>query len=459
MTSDHRPVSPSSEGRRPFFARLPNPIGWSLADRCGLVVAIYLFFELWAVLSYVYFTRNPAAAPYLDRDFLAWDLRLRGVEVVVWTVVGLFALAVRRRKPSSVTLLCVTVFLAVLTLVHGAYVYGTHTTLYTGAAVCGSVAIGSVLFPRWIMRLAVPFLLCLVAGITAAELSGVLPYAPLLVESPFTGGRLSAGWMIGSGGIALLILLVAVGLTYDVVYQWHDRERQLAESSDQLSRANDIISRYVASQLVSQVRSGQYEALDRRERRKLTLFFSDIEDFAATADLTEPEDLAAVLNEYLAEMTAIGKRHGATIDKFVGDAIMIFFGAPVATSDQDHALRAVRMAAEMQDRMTELQAKWRRQGFERPFRIRIGINTGHVNIGNFGSAERMDYTAIGRQVNLAARLQTHCEPGKILISHSTWVLVQDEVACAPQAEIQAKGFHQPVKVYVVIGPLTNPGSP
>jgi class 3 adenylate cyclase len=257
--------------------------------------------------------------------------------------------------------------------------------------------------------------------------------------------------MIGSGGIALVLLLVVIGLTYQVIYQWHDQERQLAESSEQLSRANDIISRYVASQLVSEVQSGGYEALNRRERRKLTLFFSDIEDFAATADLTEPEDLAAVLNEYLAEMTAIGKRYGATIDKFVGDAIMIFFGAPVATSDEDHALRAVQMASEMQDRMSALQVKWRRQGFERPFHIRIGINTGHANIGNFGSAERMDYTAIGRQVNLAARLQSHCEPGKILISHSTWVLVQDDVTCTPKGEIQVKGFHQPVRVYEVTG--------
>jgi class 3 adenylate cyclase len=306
-----------------------------------------------------------------------------------------------------------------------------------------------VLFPRWIMRLAVPVVAGLLLVITLAELGGLIPYAPLLAEAPFVSRRLSSGWMIGSGGIAFLILLVAVGLTYHIVYQWHDRERQLAESSEQLGRANDIISRYVASQLVSQVRSGKYDVLDRRERRKLTLFFSDIEGFAATADLTEPEDLATLLNEYLAEMTAIGERHGATIDKFVGDAIMIFFGAPVVTSDQDHAVRAVRMASEMQKRMTELEAKWRRQGFERPFRIRIGINTGHANIGNFGSAERMDYTAIGRQVNLAARLQTHCEPGRILISHSTWVLVQDDVACTPKGEIQVKGFHQPVRVYEV----------
>jgi class 3 adenylate cyclase len=107
------------------------------------------------------------------------------------------------------------------------------------------------------------------------------------------------------------------------------------------------------------------------------------------------------------------------------------------------------MALEMQQSMEVLQAKWQRQGFEYPFRIRVGINTGHASIGNFGSSERMDYTAIGRQVNLAARLQTHCEPGRVLISHSTWVLVQDDVACTPKGEIQVKGFHQPIRVYEV----------
>ena len=106
------------------------------------------------------------------------------------------------------------------------------------------------------------------------------------------------------------------------------------------------------------------------------------------------------------------------------------------TNDRDHAVRAVQMAVEMQDRMQTLRQKWLRDGFEQPFEIRIGINTGQASIGNFGSKGRMDDTAIGRQVNLAARLQAYCRPGKILISHSTWVLVQEHVSCTPQGEIQ-----------------------
>ena len=156
-----------------------------------------------------------------------------------------------------------------------------------------------------------------------------------------------------------------------------------------------------------------------------------------------------MLNEYLTEMTRIAEKYGATIDKFVGDAIMVFFGAPWPTNDRDHALRAVRMAMEMQARLGDLRHLWIDRGSEEAFEIRIGINTGQASVGNFGCQGRMDYTAIGRQVNMAARLEVNCEPSRILISHATWSLVRDEVPCVPKGEISVKGFRDPVKVYEV----------
>ena len=134
----------------------------------------------------------------------------------------------------------------------------------------------------------------------------------------------------------------------------------------------------------------------------------------------------------------------------MGDGIMIFFGAPEATGDREQALRAVRMGLEMQARMGALCEKWTRVGVEEPFTIRIGINTGVASVGSFGAQGRMDYTAIGRQVNLAARLQASCDPGSILISHATWVLVRDDIPCAPKGELHLKGFIRPVNVYEVI---------
>jgi len=246
------------------------------------------------------------------------------------------------------------------------------------------------------------------------------------------------------------ILFAGLFLVDYVVGRWRAREADLAKATDQLARANELISRYVAVQVAQQIRAGNYGAVDRHDRRKLTLFFSDIKGFTEIADTIEPEDLSRILNEYLSEMTGIAERYEATVDKFVGDAMMVFFGAPLATHDRDHALRAVRMAMEMQGRLDELRMKWVAEGIEEPFQIRIGINTGVASVGNFGSKGRVDYTAIGRQVNLAARLQVNCDPGKILISHSTWSLVHTEIECVAKGEIQVKGFHQPVKVYEVV---------
>jgi adenylate cyclase len=275
-------------------------------------------------------------------------------------------------------------------------------------------------------------------------------YAPLFIDSPFREGRLHLSFLIGIGGVTVLMMIGIGIILYFVIERWHDREAKLAVASEQIAQANDVISRYVASQLAEHVRAGSYASLERHERRRLTLFFSDIEDFAATADQMEPEDLSALLNEYLSEMTTSAESHGATIDKFVGDAIMIFFGAPAASSDRDQALRAVRMAIQMQDHLSGLREKWLAQGAEKPFHVRIGINTGQASVGAFGSRTRLEYTAIGRQVNLAARLQAQCERDRILVSHSTWVLIRDEIACTPKGEISLKGFHQPVKVYEVV---------
>ena len=217
-----------------------------------------------------------------------------------------------------------------------------------------------------------------------------------------------------------------------------------------LKSAHRLISRYVPSQLADRILTGGHVASEKPERRNLTLFFSDVEGFTNASDELDPERLAALLNEYLSEMAVIAERHGATLNQFVGDGIMIFFGAPTATNDQDHALRAVRMSLEMQRRMADLQQAWFKRGFQKPFRIRIGLNTGYASVGDFGSQGRAVYSAIGLQTNLAARIQSQCEPGKILISHSTWALVHEEIPCEDRGEIQIKGIHYPVKVYEVV---------
>ena len=147
----------------------------------------------------------------------------------------------------------------------------------------------------------------------------------------------------------------------------------------------------------------------------------------------------------------IALQHGATIDKFIGDAMLLFFGDPQSKGVAEDAKACVVMAIAMQRRMRELEQEWRNRGLLRPFRIRMGITTGFCTVGNFGSRDRMDYTIIGNEVNLAARLQSATEPGSILLSHETNALVQDLVMTEEQPPITVKGFPKPISGYKIIG--------
>ncbi len=180
------------------------------------------------------------------------------------------------------------------------------------------------------------------------------------------------------------------------------------------------------------------------------MFFSDIADFTATTDDLESEELTSLLNHYLTVMSKIALHYGATIDKYVGDAILAFFGDPETRGVKEDAIACVNMAVAMQRRMRELQSEWRDAGLEEPFQLRIGINTGYCTVGNFGSEDRMDYTIIGNEVNLASRLQSHAELGGILMSHETYSLVKDAVLAEEQDPIQAKGFAKPVRNYKLL---------
>lgn len=429
-----------------------NPREWCTADRVLLVTASAFPNMVWYAGVGYYVLSHPEVAPYVDRAFMREVLRFHvQVFLPAWLLLGAVALYMRRRRPEGQGIVYVLSALWFGWFGVCSYFLGSHTSMYTSFVVVGGTGFGLILFQRTPVILGTLLFLTIVTVTTGAEQIGWLPYAPIFSEAPFKNHRIDPTWLFTIGAVDLASVLAILALTDYAVARWKRDERQLAQTSAQLARANEIISRYVARQVAQRVLAGNYEGIEKHERRRLTLFFSDIKDFASTADVMEPEDLSEMLNEYLSEMAGIGERYGGTIDKFIGDAIMIFFGAPAPVPDQEQALRAVRMGMEMQERLVALREKWRKRGIAHPFEVRIGINTGQASIGNFGSSGRMDYTAIGRQVNLAARLQSHCEPGKILLSHSTWVLVQDEIPCVAKGDLHAKGFRDPVTVYEVLG--------
>lgn len=242
-------------------------------------------------------------------------------------------------------------------------------------------------------------------------------------------------------------------------------EQQLNAMTEEQRKANEIIakknkelealskklSKYLSPQIYHSIFTGAQNVEIASSRKKLTIFFSDVVNFTETTDKLESEDLTQLLNRYLTEMSNIALAHGATIDKYIGDAIMVFFGDPESRGVKEDARACVRMAVAMLKRLRELQAEWQELGAEKPFKVRIGINTGYVTVGNFGSQDRMDYTIIGSTVNLTARLQSHADVDGILLGHETYSLVKDEVAAEERAPIKVKGFAEPIRCYKVLG--------
>jgi class 3 adenylate cyclase len=148
-------------------------------------------------------------------------------------------------------------------------------------------------------------------------------------------------------------------------------------------------------------------------------------------------------------MTQIALSYGATIDKYIGDAVMLFFGDPESKGVKEDARACVEMALEMQERMLVLQHRWRERGFENPFVIRIGINTGYCNVGNFGSDQRLSYTIIGGEVNVAQRLEANSDPGGILMSHETYIQVDDLVEVEERQAVNLKGIDRTIRTYAI----------
>lgn len=225
-------------------------------------------------------------------------------------------------------------------------------------------------------------------------------------------------------------------------------EATVNERTEALNQLNDKMKHYLSPQLYASIAGGERDiSVDQHYRKKLTVFFSDVVNFTATTESLEAEDLSSLLNSYLDAMANIAQKYGGTIDKYVGDAVMVFFGDPEFTSDKDHAVRAVKMAMEMQAVLISFREEWRARGIENPFHVRMGINTGYCTIGNFGSETKMDYTIIGNNVNMAARFEAAANPDSILMSPETYALVRDEIDCVEGGEFSLKGITGTIKAY------------
>ncbi len=306
--------------------------------------------------------------------------------------------------------------------------------------------------PLLTIALGLGFLMTLISPLKAT--------APLDLFGLFAGALLTY-WLLPisvSPGLQaqLLILLLVAGYCLLLANMARNTHSMLAEQNDSVLRQNEWLtlrtfrlSKYLSPPLRKAILTGK-DVRAETEEKALTIFFSDMEGFTQLAERLDPEQLTSLLNSYLTVMSEIAFRFGGTVDKVIGDSIMVFFGDPESRGVRSDAVRCVSMAIAMRKAMQELQLRWQAEGIEHPVGLRMGINSGVCKVGNFGTENRLDYTLLGRAVNLASRLESSADSNEILLSEDTYGLIGDSIHCIDKGQISIKGFAEPVKVYSAV---------
>jgi len=222
-------------------------------------------------------------------------------------------------------------------------------------------------------------------------------------------------------------------------------EKKLKDQIEELIKTKRL-SHYFSGNLLQRILSTEHTEEMITERRNITILFSDLCNFTEMTDRLEVEKATALLNEYLSEMAQIIEQHDATTIQIIGDGIMVFFGAPIAMESSEQAIKAIHLGIAMQKKVGQLSDALEKQGIDYVMRSRIGIHQDFVTVGNFGSRNLMEYTAVGRGVNLASRLESSCTPGNIKVSQTIYSLARDKFPFGPLQEEQFRGFNRIISV-------------
>ena len=256
-------------------------------------------------------------------------------------------------------------------------------------------------------------------------------------------------------GFTVLFLTLAVSLS-DRFERAHreldalriDLEHRVEERTRALNGANRRLRRYFPARVVERILSAEEEMRPRTERREATILFADLVDFTAFSDGADPQAVSTLINEYITAMVAEIDARGGTLDKVMGDGLMAFWGAPAPMLPAEQALRAVEAAAAMQQRLERLSDAWEVRGMRR-FHARIGVHQDVVAVGDIGTAELWSFTAIGRGVNIASRLEGACPPGRVMVSDAVRGRLGGTGSFEGPVRLQLKGVHGGVDAWVL----------
>ncbi|PKH64866.1 guanylate cyclase [Psychrobacter sp. 4Dc] len=265
------------------------------------------------------------------------------------------------------------------------------------------------------------------------------------------------------GLLPLIVMVASLGvILYQFwrIYQQHITFKVRAhQASGRLNTMVSVINkltRFVPPQIWEPIVKSDSPVRVSNKRAKITIMFSDIVGFTELSDSLSSDNLADILNTYMHCMTSIANKHGAVLDKFIGDGMVCFFGEPNSRGSRQDALDCVAMAIDMRREMRTLRQKWRLMGFEGLY-IRVGITTGYCHVGNFGSNSRLSYTIIGKEANLASRLESCAGKDQILVSESTYDYICHNYECEHVAAFCLKGIDEKVDAWQVLDPSASTG--
>ena len=255
---------------------------------------------------------------------------------------------------------------------------------------------------------------------------------------------------------SMAVMLCLFRYMYQKYMGYQQRAQQAVGRLGTMVSVINKLTRFVPPQIWEPIVKTDAPVSVSNKRAKLTIMFSDIVGFTELSDSLSSDNLADILNTYMHCMTVIANKHGAVLDKFVGDGMVCFFGEPSSQGARQDALDCVAMALDMRCEMRTLRHKWRLMGFAGLY-IRVGITTGYCHVGNFGSNNRLSYTLIGKEANLAARLESSAGKDEILVSESTYDYVCHNYECQHAGAFQLKGFDEKVNAWQVLDPDANKG--
>lgn len=367
-------------------------------------------------------------------------------------------------SPTSMALLIVVCLPSLMILI---YNYRRQTSFWTSniVIILLSVVIGSLQFCT-VMSLGLASLIGIRIIISSSEnhlklitvslvTAVIFYYVSILLNG--TDMDCNQGWL---PAVVLLASITIILCHFRHVYRGYisheGRAQQAAGRLNTMVSVINKLTRFVPPQIWEPIVRADSPVSVSNKRAKLTIMFSDIVGFTELSDSLSADNLADILNTYMHCMTLIANKHGAVLDKFIGDGMVCFFGEPNSRGSRQDALDCVAMAIDMRREMRTLRQKWRLMGFEGLY-IRIGITTGYCHVGNFGSNNRLSYTLIGKEANLAARLEAAAGKGEIFVSESTYDYICHDYECEHAGAYQMKGFDNKVSAWQVLDPDANKG--